>query len=709
MTPARKFLDYGLRDLSSRDRFPRQAFRIFLMLGVGFGGLYIPINLTLGLDASALISALYVALMLLFSWIEWNTTRKATRRLIEAMGFGLVISMMSAITLAETPSRSNTFFFLVLPLTSSLLVQGVPWLRRWLAFSLGLFALCILVELNFSAVPRPWQHVLGEAGGRVIFLLAYWGVTEGVRRPLDEARREAENSTGELYKANQALHRALRARSEFLANMSHEIRTPLNAVIGAADLLTRSPLQEEQRELAGTIQDSGKGLLVLLNDILDLARLESEQMSVERIPFALRPLLYDALDLLAVKAEERGVELLCDIAQDVPTRIDGDPMRLRQILLNLLGNAVKFTEHGHVCLRASVVRRAPAAPRLRIEIQDTGVGMTMAQVARLFRPFQQGDITIQRTHGGSGLGLAISQRLVGLMAGQIGVESTPGEGSTFWLELPLHGAQLDGGSKVPWISGKHVLIIEPSAPLRGTLTQLLEAHMIRRCDAVESVAIALQLLTEAQTPPALVLVSDVFLDDLPALLRLRALTPEASFLLLTPLRISDLRLPDFFHGTLGKPFRPERLQRTLLQLQGSALTPQPLSVRAPPPDVHLLVVEDNPVNQRIISRMLQKLGYTFSVASSAEEGLALLDTRTFDLILMDMRLPGIDGVEATRRLRLRADTNASAVVIAVTANAFDEDRLRCAEAGMNDFLAKPVRMEALDAMLTRWLRPSRML
>jgi signal transduction histidine kinase/DNA-binding NarL/FixJ family response regulator len=700
--PSPPFLDRGLVALPQAERFQRRAYRIFLLLCLGGSLSFVPINLLAKLWTSAFFSGVCAALVVALLFVEWTSQGKGRLRTGEFIAFSLTISLICAITFAETPSRSVSFFYVVLPLLAALLVQGRSSARWWTVLALVEFLVAVLVESLVSAGHEGRAELLGNTLGRVAFLGAFWLVASEVRRPLEEARLIAEQKRAELAETNMALSRALRTRSEFLANMSHEIRTPLHAVIGATDLLLKSPLQEEQLELAQTIQNSGQGLLVLLNDILDLARLESGRMQVERLAFPLRPLLFDVLDLVAPRAEEKGLALLGDVALDVPTKLDSDPARLRQILLNLLGNAVKFTEQGHVLLRASV-RRGKGPPRLRIAVEDSGIGLSAEQVARLFQPFHQGDVSIHRTHGGTGLGLAICRRLIDLLGGEIGASSEKGAGATFWIELPLASTAVESASRPSWLAQRQVLVVDPNPHQRGALERLLGAHLVSRCDSVENLEAAIALVGSSQSPPALVIVSDHFLGERDALGRLREALPEAKFLLLAPLGASDLRMSPLFHALLSRPVRPERLQRSLLALQEQAT---PAGGALAPPQrrgAHVLIVEDSSINQRVLSRMLRKLGHTFAIAGSGEEALRRLEAEGYDLVFMDMRMPGMDGLETTRELRRREGQERHTIVVAVTANAFSEDRERCLEAGMDDFLAKPVRLEELQAMLLRWL------
>ncbi|MCS6899695.1 MAG: response regulator [Myxococcales bacterium] len=696
------FLDRGLLTLPESERFQRRAYRIFLLLFFGVDIFYALTNLLAGILVSAFLCgscAVVVAVLLL---VEWRSQLKRVLRLGEFIAFALTISLIGVIAFTETPSRSEAIFFMALPLLSSLLVQGRSNARFWLFLGLFEFLVVSSAELiitrNSAAVGATIGHLLERLG----FLGVFWLVASEVRRPLEDAQAASEQHQRELQEANTALSRALRTRSEFLANMSHEIRTPLHAVIGATDLLLETSLHEDQRELVQTIQSSGRGLLVLLNDILDLARLESGRLQVEQIAFPLRPLLFDALDLVAPRAEEKGLVLIGDVALDVPTKLDSDPARLRQILLNLLGNAVKFTEQGHVILRASV-QRGKGLPRLRIVVEDTGIGLSTEQIEQLFQPFHQGDVSIHRTHGGTGLGLAICHRLVGLLEGQIGAESKKDEGAIFWIELPLRNTVVESSSRVPWLAQRAVLIVEPNPHQRAALARLLGAHLVSCCDEVENLEAAVALVHSSQSSPALVIVSDAFLGELAALERLQEALPESYFLLLAPLGAAEVKVPPPFRAILSRPVRPERLQRSLLSLH-TPLSPLPaMEGSSQPKGACVLIVEDNPVNQRVISRMVQKLGHGYALARSGEEALRMLEEGCYDLVLMDMRMPGMDGLETTRELRRREGGKKHTIVVAATANAFSEDREQCLHAGMDDFLAKPVRMEELQAMLLRWL------
>lgn len=662
----------------------------------------LPLHLSVGQIPSAFLVGSTLLLLLLMMLFELGSHRRELWRVGESISFALAITSITTITFAETPSRSVSIFFLVVPLQAAILVQGISTGWRWLLLALTEYFLAVLTEMILSSGTGHWLATLGNILVRVLFLCVFFVIASEVRRPINDAMIKIERGADQLRTTNQALERALRVRSEFLANMSHEIRTPLNAVIGSTDLLLNSSITSEQRDFIQTIQDSGNGLLVILNDILDLARLESGKMLIEKIQFPLRSLLFDALDLVAMRAAERGIDLMGEVSLDTPFVLEGDPIRLRQIILNLLANAIKFTEQGQVILKTSVIREQ--APRLRIVVEDSGIGLRPEALARLFQPFYQNDATIHRIHGGTGLGLAICQRLVQLLGGRIGAESKLGVGSTFWIELPLVNASIGSGNPIPWLAGNVVWVIDPSPSLRRSLASLLGVYFIEKCGEASSIEEALgQVDVVGEPRPVLVLIGDQALDDSSSLERLQGVLPEAKFFLLSPLGEMDVLVPPRFHGVLSKPVRPERLQRSLLTMQSLSIFSAAISTISRS-EARILLVEDNPINQRILMRMVQKLGYICELASSGEEVLTICERDTFDLILMDIRLPGMDGSEVTRHLRAREGLRRHTIIIAVTANAFSEDRENCLASGMDDFLAKPVRIQDLQGMLTRWLK-----
>lgn len=516
-----------------------------------------------------------------------------------------------------------------------------------------------------------------------------------------ELERRVEERTAALREARERAERAAAAKSEFLANMSHEIRTPINGVAGMTDLLLDLELPGPARQYVNTIRTSSDALLTVLNDILDFSKIESGKLEIERVSFELRPTIEDCVDLLAARAAERRLELVVDLDAALPARVSGDPSRLRQILLNLVGNAIKFTNAGEVALMVRVAHDG----LVEFAIRDTGVGIPADRFDRLFQSFSQIDASTSRQFGGTGLGLAISQRLAVIMGGAIRAESKVGVGSTFTLTLPL--LALDRTPILPpaqVLSGRTVLLFEGNAACRQVLERYLlhwgAAHVVASpVRPVDLVLVGCGMpgasawgALDLGSTPVIVLGNSVELKEHAAWLR--------------------------SHGphvhSLVKPVRAGLLHELCGRLvSGNDTSPQTtrptphidtrLAERCP---LRILVVEDNPVNQKVISALLHRMGYETGVlAGNGQEALLRLHAATsapYDLVLMDIQMPVLDGLDATREvLRLWPDRRERPAIIGISANARAEDRQAALEAGMEDYLTKPLALAELQGALER--------
>ncbi len=574
--------------------------------------------------------------------------------------------------------------------------------------------------------------------GIVLLVLLFTMIFEATK---NQALGEAETSNRHLASARDVLQKALlaaqaaaKAKSQFLANMSHEIRTPMNGVIGMTGLLLDTELTRDQRECAQTVRNCGETLLTIINDILDFSKIEAGKVELEEIDFDLRATVEEVVELLAGQAHAKGLELACHVLPEAPVAVRGDPSRLRQVLTNLVGNAIKFTDQGEVIVRVSCAEQDAAAALLHFDVVDTGIGMTPEQRDRLFKPFTQADSSTTRKYGGTGLGLAISRQLVELMGGRMDVESEPGKGSRFWFTMRML-RQPEGLAKrrrsPDELLGLHVLIVDDNATNRKILQSQVSSWGMHPRLAEDAFS-GLDQLRESfeQGHPFDVALIDMQMPAMDGIQLARTLKSDPAFatfplIMLTSLGAHGDRRKALAAGIasyLTKPVRQSHLfdaiasvmmsvvekraqeERVRAAAASAAASGQPGGAEAAPAGRRplVLVAEDNAVNQKVATRLLEKLGYRADVVANGAEALEALTRIEYAAVLMDCQMPEMDGYEATAAVRRLENDRRHIPIIAMTAHAMAGDREKTLAAGMDDYVSKPVKTEELKAALARW-------